>query len=154
MEIEILSRIKLQLSESINSVLESWGINLIPAKNQKQKAVVRVYLPDRDESRDKRILIGTLSNEVGEFVFRYADSYIANEEASALSAFPDKKKEYRSKRLWPFFEVRIPSVNRQDIKRLMQDKNIDGGNALKLLGELAKRSITTPYELEFVENAA
>ncbi len=141
-------------TESLVSVLESWGINLSPAKEQAQKEQVRVFWPEGRMAEDHKVLIGTLSNEAGEFVFRYAEDYAEDEDAPALPSFPDKKREYRSRHLWAFFEVRIPPTDRQDIQSLIREKNLEAGNKLKLLGELAKGSITTPYELELVESAA
>lgn len=133
-------------TESLGDVLASWGLSPRVAKERAQGARVEVWGPVKD---NKRVLIGVLSNETGEYVFRYDAGYVAREDYPALAAFPDKQREYRSRELWPFFDVRLPPLNRADIQRLIRERKIDGGDTLRLLAELGRRTVTTPYELEY-----
>ena len=101
-------------------------------------------MADRDQ-----VLIGALTNEAGEYVFRYDHAYVERDEYPALAAFPDKQREYRSRDLWPFFDVRLPPLERSDVRQLIKARNIDAGDTLRLLAELGRRTITTPYELRY-----
>ena len=97
---------------------------------------------------DKRLLVGHLSSERGEFVFRYDPGFTG----TAISAFPDTGREYRSKHLWPFFTVRIPPFDREDMRNAMASRSLGKEQVIEILGSLAKVSATNPYELELVGN--
>ena len=86
-----------------------WGVNLFravpPAAAAKEPAgepALGVYCRTGADG----VLVGRLSREGEEFVFRYDPGYTGK----TISAFPVRKPEYRSKRLWPFFAVRIPRL--------------------------------------------
>ena len=72
-------------------------------------------------------------------------------ELPPISAFPDKFREYRSSRLWPFFEVRVPPTDRPDVKQVVSERGIDRDDVFRLLGELGRRSISSPYEFELAK---
>jgi HipA-like protein len=121
------------------------------ATPQAQRARVQVFGPAID---CEQVLIGELSNDAGEYVFRYDANYAARADYPALAAFPDKQREYRSRELWPFFDVRLPPLNRADVQHVIRERNIDAGDTLRLLAELGRRTITTPYELRYGGGAA
>lgn len=87
-------------------------------------------------------------------MFRYDGAYAARADYPALAAFPDRGREYRSTELWPFFEVRLPPLDRADVQHLIRERNIDAGDTMRLLAELGARTITTPYELRYERVAA
>jgi len=109
------------------------------------RLVVSVQLP-----HGKRQLVGTHSQEDGEFVFRYDPSFVKAGGLPPISEFPQVDREYRSKDLWAFFEARLPPVDRKDIKELLEhgEGRIAPGDILRVLGRVSKRTIANPYELE------
>lgn len=133
-------------AESIGSILASWGISPRTANDRAQPARVQVWGPVHDKNE---VLIGVLTNETGAYVFRYDERYAARADYPALAAFPDKQREYRSRDLWPFFDVRLPPLKRADVQRVIRDRKIDEGDTLRLLAELGRRTIATPYELKY-----
>lgn len=133
-------------TESLGDLLASWGLVLRTASPQAQRAQVSVFGPVADR---EQVLIGTLINDAGEYVFRYDAAYAERADYPALPAFPEKQREYRSRDLWPFFNVRLPPLDRADVKRLIRERNIEAGDTLRLLAELGRRTITTPYELRY-----
>lgn len=133
-------------SETLPELLASWGIALREASPRRARARVQVFGPTPN---DQRALIGELTNEAGEYVFRYDTQYAASDDYPALVAFPDKQREYRSRILWPFFDVRLPPLNRADVQHLIQERKLDTGDTLRLLAELGHRTIANPYELRY-----
>jgi HipA-like protein len=140
------SRRKAAWSESLGELLASWGIMPREASQRRTQARVQVFGPTPDNDRT---LIGELTNDAGEYVFRYHSRYAARDDYPALVAFPDKQREYRSRTLWPFFDVRLPPLDRADVQRLIRERNLDTGDTLRLLAELGHRTITNPYELRY-----
>lgn len=94
---------------------------------------------------DDRVLVGTLVAEDDGFVFTYSRKYL-DSGRPLLEDFPEE--ELRSRRLFPFFEVRVPPVHRADIARLREQKGIAEDDLLGLLGKIGARSVTSPYEFE------
>lgn len=97
------------------------------------------------------ILVGTLRQEEGEFVFEYSPAFKAQDELPPISAFPEKGCVYRSSALWPFFAVRLPPMDRKDVQSIIAEKKIPTHDVLRLVAELAGKSPTSPYELRYVE---
>jgi HipA-like protein len=100
------------------------------------------------ERAGKRILVGSLTEEGREYVFRYAESFKRQQEIPPISAFPDVDEEYRSRQLWPFFSVRLPPLDRPDIEELLRERGLKKEDALALLAALARKPISTPFEFE------
>ena len=113
------------------------------------RAEIRVLIP----TDERLVRVGKLTVEGSEYVFRYAPEY-ADSDFPPIPGFPEKGREYRSYHLWPFFDVRLPSVKRADIQQLIRDRQLDEGDTLRMLGELGRKTITTPYELEYRSSAA
>ena len=139
------------LSETLDAILESWGLSAVrlnrrtrgePGPGEHDRHLL-LYLPRGEE----RVKVGSLHVERGEYVFRYADEY-RRTGLPAIPDFPELDQTYRSERLFPFFEVRIPPLNRRDVAELLERRRVSRNDALGLLGELGSRSVTSPYELE------
>jgi len=127
--------------------VESWGIRL-PRATAGTGPRVRVYGPGRTGERQ---LIGTLWQQDGEFCFRYEPTFVRSPEAQPISAFPDLAEEYRSRDLWPFFAIRIPPTERSDVREALDRHRLRPDQTLEVLGTMAKRSISNPYQLDLVE---
>ena len=104
-----------------------------------------LYVPHAE----KRVLVGVLSRDGGDFVFRYSPEFQQRDDIPPIPSFPDRwKAEYRSPALWPFFEVRLPPLDRSDVSELIRKRHLDEHDKFLLLAELGKKSVTTPYEFE------
>jgi HipA-like protein len=93
------------------------------------------------------ILIGELSVSNGEWIFEYSNSYKQRDDLNLLIDFPDKKKIYKSKHLWPFFAHRIPGLGQPKVQKIIQKEHLDK-NEVDLLKRFGRWSITNPFELK------
>ena len=125
------------------SQTKDWGMNLISASSTTpREQTLAVYHKTGPEA----ILVGRLSCEQGEYVFRYDSGYVGK----PISAFPRMGQEYRSGRLWPFFAIRIPPLNREDVREEIANRSLREDQILEVLGSVAKVSVANPYEFELV----
>ncbi|MYK39709.1 MAG: hypothetical protein F4049_05765 [Gemmatimonadetes bacterium] len=124
---------------------KAWGISLFHSPSDSSPGQsLEVYR----QMLDEKPLVGRLSCEQGEFVFRYDSNY----REEPISAFPRIGHVYRSQHLWPFFAVRIPPVDREDIRQEIEERSLEEDQVLEILGLLAKVSVTSPYEFELAED--
>ncbi len=130
-----------KLAELLRNQRRSWGIHIFRAGRETSP---EQYLEIYRETPGGRSLVGSLSQEEEKFVFRYDPDY----RAEPISAFPDLAKEYRSEELWPFFSVRIPPIEREDMREAIAARNIKSDQPIELLGKVAKFSVTNPYEFQ------
>lgn len=118
-----------------------WGVDVVHASSEASKEqALEVYR----QSENERFLVGRLSCENGEFVFRYDPNYAGD----PISAFPNTVQEYRSSRLWPFFAIRIPPLDREDMRKEIESQSLDKDKIIEILGSVAKVSVTNPYEFK------
>ena len=126
--------------------VRTWGVRL-PSAGLEAGPTIRVLGPgDGAELR----LVGTLWQERGEFFFRYDPSFAKSGDAEPISAFPELDETYSSHELWPFFAVRIPPVRRADVREALERHGLKPEQTLEVLGTIAKKSISNPYELDLV----
>jgi HipA-like protein len=136
--------------ETLGAILESWGLRLSPAPAHTDAAQsLELYLPVSGE----QVLVGKLTQESGQFLFRYSETFKRRSDLPPITAFPDKDAAYESKELWPFFQVRLPPVDRADVREILQRRRIDTNDTLTLLAELGKRAVSGPYEFKLVPAA-
>jgi HipA-like protein len=112
-----------------------------PTSPRTRQVEVHIQLTSGDRT------VGFLSMEGSHFVFRYDPEYAKDRPAEPISAFPDLTREYRSDQLWPFFESRLPPVEREDVKQIIASQALDPDDVLGLLLGLSARTIASPYEL-------
>ena len=118
-----------------------WGIKRIRAPSETPpESTLEVFL----RSAEQPSLIGRLSWEQGEYVFRYEPSY----EGTPISAFPNIRQVYRSKNLWPFFAIRIPPLDREDMRKEINERELREDQTIEILGSVAKISAANPYEFK------
>jgi HipA-like protein len=89
----------------------------------------------------KKMAIGRLTYQNGEWSFRYDDDYATNANCRPLLDFPSTDKVYTSTELWPFFVQRIPS-------KANQTKGSGNEDIVTLLELYGSRTLTNPYLLE------
>ena len=121
-----------------------WGANLFHTSSDSPLGrSLEIYR----QTPDGRYLVGRLSREQDEFVFRYDSGY--GEEP--ISAFPQIDREYRSPHLWPFFAVRIPPIDREDMRKEILARSLEEDQIIEILGSVAKVSVANPYEFKLVD---
>lgn len=130
--------------DAIRDQLESWGFRAPRAGVADQGPRVLLFGPSAGTTRR----IGILSQEGGEFVFRYDHDFAQSPGAEPLPAFPALDEEYRSRDLWPFFAVRIPPAERSDVRAALEHRGLRPEQTLEILAAVAKRSVSNPYRLE------
>jgi HipA-like protein len=139
-----------RLREAFALLRRSWGLSpSAPPKARPQQIEIVLAVP-----HGKRIVVGHLTSEQGEYVFRYSDVFKTQREIPPIAAFPDRDEEYRSVDLWPFFDVRLPPIDRPDVRRLLEQRQIDPADKFRLLVELAGRTVTSPYDLRLRSQGA
>ncbi len=117
----------------------TWGTKRLHAPStMPTESTLEVYL----QSDGKPALVGCLSWEQGEYVFRYEPSYTGR----PISAFPEVGQEYRSRYLWPFFATRIPPLDREDMRKAINDRKLNEDQTIEILGSIARLSTANPYE--------
>jgi HipA-like protein len=136
---------------AIRDEIDSWGMRL-PTASRVREPRIRVFL-DRAHEGKSDILVGMLSQEEGDFVFRYDPAYVQRSSARPISAFPDLQKEYRDKLLWPFFAARIPPLEREDVRAEIARSHLQPGDTIRMLGTLSMKTITNPYRFELAAAA-
>ncbi len=117
-----------------------WGTNLFHASPGPLGRSLEIYR----QVPEGRYLVGRLSREQDEFVFRYDSDY----RKEPISAFPEIGLEYRSQHLWPFFAVRIPPIDREDMRKEIAARSLEKDQIIEILGSVAKVSVTNPYEFK------
>jgi len=135
------------MKESIRDALASWGLDLFTASDPprgRDLLKLKLALPDRGEVR-----VGVLTQEGREFVFRYDSGFGDTPEAHALPGFPAFDEEYRSSHLWPFFQARLPPIDRADVRDVLARHDVDRGDTLRVLGTVSREAVASPYIFEF-----
>lgn len=91
--------------------------------------------------------IGTLRADKGEWVFSYSAAFRRQREINPIVDFPAIDKEYRSKMLWPFFALRIPSPDQPSVREFIRNQPEEKADEGILLKEFGTRSIANPFRL-------
>lgn len=94
------------------------------------------------------LLVGILSAEDGHWKFEYSMEFKAQDILRPILEMPDVTKIYESNELWQFFETRIPSLEQEEIKKVMEAEDISEDDSVELLRRFGKRTITNPFNLE------
>ncbi len=95
----------------------------------------------------KDMVIGYLSLKDGRWSFAYSDEFRSSRKINPIMMFPDVDKVYESTELWPFFQMRIPSLKQPVVRALIEKEHIDQNNLVELLRRFGRRTITNPFEL-------
>lgn len=117
------------------------------ARDVRTQCAIRILVPSEGGDR----IIGTLYKDGAEFVFEYDPTFATAPDSKPISAFPDLRKKYRSERLWPFFSIRIPRTEREEVREAMKRREIPDDDVIRLLGELSSRAVASPYRFAPVQ---
>jgi HipA-like protein len=91
--------------------------------------------------------VGVLSVANGLWTFRYTDEFRKQKKVQPLVEFQDSSTTYKSRELWPFFAMRIPSLKRESVHEIVEKEAIDEKNEVELLRRFGKRTSANPFEL-------
>jgi HipA-like protein len=91
--------------------------------------------------------VGILRADSGVWVFRYSEDFRAQGEIKPIVNFPLTDREYRSRSLWPFFVLRIPSPHQPAVREFIEKQPGGKANEGQLLREFGERSIANPFRL-------
>jgi HipA-like protein len=138
------------LGDLLQKLTSSMGLPSLSGQKPRAEQQLRVHV----DVGSKRIHVGTLTYEDDLWVFRYTDAFAAQDDIPPISAFPDKTKSYRSRQLWPFFHVRVPPQERDDVREAMQERGIQSSDTFGILAVLGGKTPTSPYEFELAPGAA
>ena len=94
-----------------------------------------------------QLRIGTLSFDGVQWTFRYSSAFRKQKRLRPLIEFPHLEKTYQTKDLWPFFELRIPSLRQPSVAQAIAAEQIDPTDEAALLKRFGRRTITNPFEL-------
>lgn len=92
------------------------------------------------------LIIGYLTCSNEEWTFKYSDEFQNQNEFHSIVGFPKLDQVYKSKKLWPFFQIRIPGLKQPAIIETIKKENIKY-NEFELLKRFGRKSVSNPYEL-------
>lgn len=94
------------------------------------------------------LTVGYLKLEEGVWHFEYAPDFKGQTEVKPLLGFTDVDKHYTSKELWPFFALRIPSLQQPSIQEIIMREHLDRNNEVALLRRFGGKTVANPFRLE------
>jgi len=103
----------------------------------------------------KSLEIGTLRAENGEWVFEYSNEFRQQKEIKPIVNFPVLDRKYRSRVLWPFFALRIPSPEQGAVREFIHsqpDRNADEAICSRSLANAASLIRFGWFRLNHPEN--
>ncbi len=94
------------------------------------------------------VTVGRLEFSDGMWTFRYDPEYKRRQDLRPLEGFNDLDREYRSGVLFPFFAIRIPDLDRSDVKRKLDEARVRDPDIADLLRIFGRRVVSSPaFEL-------
>ena len=94
------------------------------------------------------LMIGELWLYRNVWHYAYTAQFKGQNAVKPLTDFPAVNKTYKSEALWPFFALRIPSLQQPAIQRIVDEEELDSRNQVDMLARFARRTISNPFELE------
>lgn len=131
----MLELLEMGFRKKIKDLFRSWVDR--PTADTPSIAMAEFHLKYRDKH------IATLSRDGHEWWFRYCDDY----PLRPLVGFPDTKKAYHSRDLWPFFVLRLPSMKQAEVREILEREKIDPADEVLLLRRFGRRTIANQFEL-------
>jgi HipA-like protein len=117
---------------------------LLRLRQQKEAHFELRYVPSEDES----IVVGHLDFDGTAWTFKYDDAYKRRVDLRPIEGFDEVERVYTSPVLFPFFAVRIPAVDRQDVQRKLKQAHLRSPETADLLRLFGRRVVSSPaFEL-------
>jgi len=95
-------------------------------------------------------VIAVLNYNGNVWEFKYTQEFIQNPVTKPIADFPDVNRTYTSKKLWPFFASRIPSINQPFHLKKIRKANIREDDSIGLLKLFGRVTIANPFKLHAV----
>ncbi len=135
----------MEFRKKLSGFLQAWGLSAAPVSPESPpRNGVDIVL---DLTSEDPLLVGTLSAEGGQYTFRYSEVFKRRLDIPAISAFPNREEVYRAGELWPFFQVRLPPLDRPDVRRVVEERRLNKDDLMSLLPALGGHVVTSPYNL-------
>jgi HipA-like protein len=80
-------------------------------------------------------------------MFAYSADFMRQRAVQPIVNFPLTAREYRSRTLWPFFALRIPSSNKPAVQEFLRQRGAVAVDEAILLREFGGRTIANPFQL-------
>lgn len=113
-------------------------------RSQHAASFILRYVPDEGVSAT----VGRLDFDGTFWTFEYDDDYKRRRDLRPVEGFGDLDRVYRSSVLFPFFAVRIPDVDRGDVRRLLNEQRILDPDPSDLLRLFGRKVVSSPaFEL-------
>ena len=93
------------------------------------------------------LVIGTLRADHTQWVFAYSDEFRNQSEILPIVDFPSVNQEYRTRILWPFFALRIPSLAQPAVREFIRSQPGAKADEGVLLKEFGARCAANPFRL-------
>jgi len=94
------------------------------------------------------VTVGHLEFDSRMWSFWYDKEFKARGDLRPLEGFDELERVYRSSVLFPFFVVRIPDLDRRDVKRRLREEHISKPDPADLLRIFGRRVASSPaFEL-------
>ena len=92
--------------------------------------------------------VGMLSVCDGVWRFEYSPEFKKRSDLRPIVEFPDLDRVYESEDLWPFFAVRVPSLEQPAIRNIARHEAIDVSSEVQLLRRFGRRTVSNPFVLD------
>ena len=113
-------------------------------RSQKTASFVLRYDPPPEQPT----IVGHLQFDGSTWTFFYDDQYKRRLDLRPIEGFDDIEKVYQSSVLFPFFAVRIPDTDRDDVKRKIEESRLRDPELADLLRLFGRRAVSSPaFEL-------
>lgn len=97
----------------------------------------------------RRLLVGHLEFDGSVWTFQYDAAYKARHELRPIEGFDEIDRVYRSTVLFPFFAVRIPDIDRDDVQRRLEAEHMEDPETADLLRIFGRKALSSPaFELQ------
>lgn len=115
-----------------------------PRSTGKPARFVLQYSPQAEPT----VTVGHLDFDGALWTFVYAEEYKERHDLRPIEGLDEVGKVYRSPVLFPFFAVRIPDIDRDDVRRKLEEDRIRDPEATDLLRIFGRRVLSSPaFEL-------
>ena len=94
------------------------------------------------------VTVGHLRFDGTIWSFEYDDAYKDRVDLRPIEGFDDVDRVYQSSALFPFFAVRVPDLDRSDVRQRLDEDRIHDPELTDMLRLFGRRAISSPaFEL-------
>jgi len=99
-------------------------------------------------TEESPVTVGHLGFDGKVWTFAYDDEFKGRPDLRPIEGMDELSRTYRSPVLFPFFAVRVPDIDREDIKRMLASKHLSDPGEADLLRLFGRRVVSSPaFEL-------